>query len=139
MGGGEGGEGGVGEEDGEDREAPVTPPQSIMEGNRELLTEALMRISMELPMGCIMVTILVVDISSKTGQAINQMLLMVEEDKSTKNRPSDPMVMVLLIPMQDHMVGEVITHMEEDIKIKETGVKDQEVTMVLIEKVEQEL
>ena len=90
-------------------------------------------------MGCTMVTILVVDISSKTGQAIKQMLLMVEEDKSTKNRHSDPMVMVLLIPMQDHMVEEVITHMEEDIKIKETGVKDQEVTMVLIEKVEQEL
>ena len=41
---------------------------------------------------------------------------------------------MVLIPMQDHMVGEVITHMEEDIKIKETGV-----SMVLIEKVEQEL
>ena len=114
MGGGEGGEGGAGEEDAAG-EAPVTPPRSIMEGNRELLTEAIMRISTELPMGCIMVTILVVDISSKTGQAIKQMLLMVEEDKSTKNRPSDPMVMVLLIPMQDHMVGEVISHMEEDI------------------------
>ena len=114
MGGGEGGEGGVGEEDAAG-EAPVTPPRSIMEGNRELLTEAIMRISTELPMGCIMVTILVVDISSKTGQAIKQMLLMVEEDKSTKNRHSDPMVMVLLIPMQDHMVEEVITHMEEDI------------------------
>ena len=140
MGGGEGGEGGVGEEDGEDREAPVTPPQSIMEGNRELLTEANMRISTELRMGCTMVTILVVDISSKTGQAIKQMLLMVEEDNFTKNRRSDPMVMVLiLMHMQDHMVGEVITHMEEDIKIKETGVKDQEVTMVLIEMVEQEL
>ena len=91
-------------------------------------------------MGCIMVTILVVDTSSTTGQAIKQMLRMVEEDNSTKNSRSDPTVMVLiLMHMQDHMVGEVITHMEEDIKIKETGVKDQEVTMVLIEKVEQEL
>ena len=135
--GGEGGEGGVGEEDAAG-EAPVTPPQSIMEGNRELLTGAIMRISSELRMGCIMVTILVVDTSSTTGQAIKQMLLMVEEDNSMWNRPSDPTVMVL-IPMQDHMVGEVITHMKEDIKIKETGVKDQEVTMVLIEKVEQEL
>ena len=133
MGGWEGGEGGVGEEDAAG-EAPVTPPRSIMEGNRELLTEAITRISTELPMGCIMVTILVVDISSKTGQAIKQMLFMVEEDNSTKNRPSDPMVMVLLIPMQDHMVGEVITHMEEDIIIKETGA-----SMVLTEKVEQEL
>jgi len=86
-------------------------------------------------MGCIMVTILVVDTSSTTGQAIKQMLRMVEEDNSTKNSRSDPTVMVLiLMHMQDHMVGEVITHMEEDIKIKETGV-----SMVLIEKVEQEL
>ena len=132
--GGEGGEGGVGEEDAAG-EAPVTPPQSIMEGNRELLTGAIMRISWELRMGCIMVTILVVDTSSTTGQAIKQMLRMVEEDNSTKNSRSDPTVMVLiLMHMQDHMVGEVITHMEEDIKIKETGV-----SMVLIEKVEQEL
>ena len=48
-------------------------------------------------------------------------------------------MVLILMHMQDHMVGEVITHMKEDIKIKETGVKDQEVTMVLIEKVEQEL
>ena len=79
--GGEGGEGGVGEEDAAG-EAPVSPPRSIMEGNRELLTGAIMRISSELRMGCIMVTILVVDTSSTTGQAIKQMLLMVEEDNS---------------------------------------------------------
>lgn len=79
--GGEGGEAGVGGEDAAG-EVPVTPPRSIMEGNQELLTGAIMRISSELRMGCIMVTILVVDTSSTTGQAIKQMLLMVEEDNS---------------------------------------------------------